>query len=119
MFICSEVLWEFSSFFQTLKSYGSNDTLAYNSATTEDFKNVCEAESGLDLEDFFNQWIYGSYYPKYGVSWELNEDNELIVDIYQQQSWQYFNMPIPIHVITTQNTIKLVLENTVNISNLT
>ena len=101
-----------SSFFQTLKSYGSNDTLAYNSATTEDFKKVCEAESGLDLEDFFNQWIYGSYYPKYGVSWELNEDNELIVDIYQQQSWQYFNMPIPIHVITTQDTIKLVLENT-------
>ena len=49
-----------------------------------------------------------SYYPKYGVSWELNEDNELIVDIYQQQSWQYFNMPIPVDVITTQDTIKLV-----------
>ena len=56
-------------FFDILRSYGANDSLAYNAASTPDFQNVCENISGLDLHDFFNQWIYGQWYPKYQLSW--------------------------------------------------
>ena len=100
-----------SLFFETLKSYGSNDSLAYNSATTEDFKNICEDISGLDLHDFFQQWIYGSHYPRYGVSWDVNNEDELIVNIEQQQSWQYFNMPIQLEIIIPFDTLNFVLDN--------
>ena len=100
-----------STFFATLKSYGNNDTLAYNSATTEDFRNICESVSGLDLETFFNQWIYGSHYPKYAVSWELNSLDELVLEIEQQQSWQYFDMPIQVYITTPIDTLEFTLQN--------
>ena len=74
-----------SLFFETLQAYGANDSLAYSAATTEDFKLVCEDMSGLDLDDFFQQWIYGEYYPKYGVSWEVSESDELVITIEQTQ----------------------------------
>ena len=83
-----------SLFFATLQSYASNDSLAYGAATTENFQAVSEDVYGLDLDEFFQQWIYGDYYPRYGVAWEMLDTDELIVTIEQMQSWQYFNMPI-------------------------
>ena len=99
------------AFFSTLKSYGSNDSLAYASASTEDFKLVCESQSGLNLETFFQQWIYGEYYPKYALSWEISETQELIVRIQQTQSWQYFEMPIDIKIIHSGQTTVITVQN--------
>ena len=39
--------------------------MQYRSATTEDFRASVEAESGRNLSAFFQQWIYGEYYPRY------------------------------------------------------
>ena len=100
-----------SLFFETLKAYGSNDSLAYSAATTEDFKLVCEQMSGIALDDFFQQWIHGEYYPKYGVSWELSESNDLILTIEQTQDWQYFHMPIELMVIVPGDTLNFRLDN--------
>ena len=99
------------AFFSTLKSYGSNDSLAYASASTEDFKLVCETQSGLNLESFFQQWIYGEYYPKYALSWEISENQELIVRIQQTQPWQYFEMPIDIKIISAGQTTMITVHN--------
>ena len=99
------------AFFSTLKSYGSNDSLAYASASTEDFKLVCESQSGLNLENFFQQWIYGEYYPKYALSWDISENQELIIRIQQTQSWQYFEMPIDIKIIFAGQTSVITVEN--------
>ena len=41
----------------------------FDAADTEQFQAVMEAVSGLDLGPFFQQWIYGEYYPVYNVSW--------------------------------------------------
>ena len=98
-------------FFETLKSYGNNDSLAYADTTTEDFQAVCEDISGLDLNNFFEQWIYNEYYPKYGLSWEINEIGELIITIQQLQSWQYFDMPIDIRVVLSNETLSYVVNN--------
>ncbi len=98
-------------FFQTLKSYGYNDSLAYGAATTEDFQAVCEDISGLDLTQFFQQWIYGEYYPRYGITWEINNVNELIVTIVQMQGWQYFQMPLHLQVMLPDDTLDFTLNN--------
>jgi len=78
-------------FFEILKEYASNDSLAYNAASTADFQKVCEDISGMDFEQFFQQWIYGEYYPKYGVSWEVSQSDELVITIEQTQDWQFFH----------------------------
>ncbi|MFL3005766.1 MAG: M1 family aminopeptidase [Candidatus Neomarinimicrobiota bacterium] len=94
-----------SLFFESLKSYGYNDSLAYSDVTTEDFKNVCEDISGLNLSNFFEQWIYNEYYPQYGLLWDINEVGELIITIHQLQNWQYFEMPIDIKVVLNNESL--------------
>lgn len=100
-----------SIFFNVLKSYAYNDSLSYNSVTTEDFQNVCEDVSGIDLDKFFNQWIYGERYPKYAVSWEKLDTQELIVTIDQTQNWQIFSMPVQLRVILVNDTLDYILKN--------
>jgi len=77
---------------------------AYSTATTEDFQTVCESESGMDLGFFFQQWIYGEYYPYYNYSWSSTDIGggqwEVDVTINQIQSWQIFTMPIDVTVTT-------------------
>ncbi len=100
-----------SLFFESLQSYVYNDSLAYDAVTTEDFQTVCENVSGLDLGDFFQQWIYGEYYPQYAVSWEMLDTDELIVNIEQTQNWQTFRMPIQLNVTTPTETLSFTVEN--------
>ena len=100
-----------SIFFETLKSYGANDSLKYASATTEDFQKVCEDVSGFDLENFFQQWIYGEFYPKYGLHWNMSDNNELLVTIEQNQNWQYFHMPIELRVFLPGDTLTFKVDN--------
>ena len=100
-----------SLFFKSLKSYGYNDSLAYSDVTTEDFKNVCEDISGLNLTNFFEQWIYNEYYPQYGLLWDLNDAGELIVTIHQLQTWQYFDMPIEVRVVLTNESLLFRVNN--------
>ena len=85
--------------------------MAYADVTTEDFKDVCEDISGLDLTNFFEQWIYNEYYPQYGLSWYLNEFDELIVTIHQLQNWQYFEMPIELKVFLTDESLLYKVNN--------
>ena len=100
-----------SLFFESLKSYGYNDSLAYSDVTTEDFKNVCEDISDLNLSNFFEQWIYNEYYPKYGLLWDINGVGELIITIHQLQTWQYFDMPIDIKVVLANESLSFTVNN--------
>ena len=81
-------------FFDILKSYASNDSLSYNAASTSDFQKVCEDISGLDFEQFFQQWIYGERYPKYELLWWHEGNGIYNVKIDQVQSNDIFSMPI-------------------------
>ena len=49
------------TFFNVLREYYL--TYRYGCASTDDFQEVCESVSGLDLEWFFQQWIYDEGYP--------------------------------------------------------
>jgi len=51
------------TFYACLAEYRSR--YAGKSATTEDFQAVCEEVSGLNLSEFFADWCYGTYYPRY------------------------------------------------------
>jgi hypothetical protein len=89
----------------------------YGAATTEDFQAAMEDVSGRDLEAFFQQWIYGQYYPVYRWSYSTfpagpATSTTLIVRIEQIQSnTGVFTMPVPIRVTTFDSVQDFVVEN--------
>ncbi|MBT5734517.1 T9SS type A sorting domain-containing protein [bacterium] len=85
------------TFFEILKSYASNDTLAYNAASTADFQKISEDISDQNLELFFQQWIYEEGYPKYEMSWWHDGNATYKVKIDQIQSSGLFSMPIDLN----------------------
>ena len=105
----------YNTFFQILKEYGSNDSLAYNAAATSDFKNVCENVSGIELDDFFEQWIYGDYYPHYQLSWWSELEGVYKIKIEQTQSTGYFTMPIDIALSGSHGSV--VIDTTIVVNN--
>ncbi|MGB2989006.1 MAG: putative Ig domain-containing protein, partial [Candidatus Zixiibacteriota bacterium] len=68
------------------------------------FQDVCETTSGMDLDYFFQQWIYGEYYPKYQYSytWEPVGGNYSNVYVHLEQTQTtdptHFTMPVEIKV---------------------
>jgi hypothetical protein len=65
-----------STFFASLQLYGQ--TYADKNVVTEDFQNICETVSGLDLEYFFQQWIYGPGWPEYRYSYIIRRAPNLL-----------------------------------------
>ncbi|HEB62738.1 MAG TPA: M1 family peptidase, partial [Bacteroidetes bacterium] len=102
-----------STFFEILQQYAQSDK-KYDVATTEDFAKICKNVSGMDLDRFFNQWIYGDYHPVYLYDWNYREDmGKYIVDleIEQFQLENIFSMPIDITIKTGSGKETFVIQN--------
>jgi len=97
-----------SIFFNILKTYHVSPDHHHNTANTEDFQRICEQVSGLKLEKFFQQWIYGEYFPSYSYGWvyEPTEDGYKVkVEIKQlQTNTGIFWMPIDVSIKTEKGT---------------
>ncbi|HTY35687.1 MAG TPA: M1 family aminopeptidase [Bacteroidota bacterium] len=63
-----------SAFFKSMKSYAGDPRFRFGTASTEDFQSVCESVSGKPLGYFFNEWIYGEYYPTYRYQWGTTQN---------------------------------------------
>ena len=86
-----------SLFFQSLKSYVSDPDIAYNTAVTENFQYVCEEVSGIKLDRFFDQWVYGNGRPDYRAKWSVSAESpwETILEITQNNT-NLFKMPLKV-----------------------
>ncbi len=65
-----------SLFFDVLQAH--LDEHGNSVATGDDFKSVVEDVSGMNFDDFFNQWYYGEGYPIYDVEWHQANDTVYI-----------------------------------------
>lgn len=112
-----------SVFFNLLQTYTYHPTVFYNVATTENFQAIAEQVRGLNLNYFFQQWIYGYNYPKYSVVWSKNSlDNNLwglSLKISQQVNKKpaFFTMPIQIKVSTAQGDTIITVYNNQQVQN--
>jgi hypothetical protein len=89
------------SFFDILAAYRSQHQ--FDAATTEEFKSVCESVSGIDLDTFFQQWVYSVGAPAYQYNWRaVNASGQNFVEIYLKQNqnatWPTFNMPVDVNI---------------------
>jgi hypothetical protein len=88
------------NFFSAVRKYlGDDDRANYRSVTTEEFQGYLERESGMNLTQFFKQWIYGDYFPTYSMTWTSTPSgNGVKVDVTIDQlnvpTRQVFHMPI-------------------------
>jgi len=94
-----------SLFFESLADY--RQQYMWSHASTEDFQGVVETTSGMDLDWFFQQWIYGTYRPNYRYSYLIEADAgggwnmNLHVRQIQATDPQVFTMPIDIQITTS------------------
>lgn len=110
-----------SAFFRSLRSYVADPRYRFSTATTEDFQHVCEAVSGMSLESFFKQWVYGEKYPRYTHSWTALPDTDggYIVNINLGQTTgttnpSFFTMPVDFKLSAAGWDTTVVLFNTSN-----
>ena len=106
-----------ANFYQGLQDYLVDPDLAFDYAKTEDFQDVMEVSSGVDLDEFFNDWVYNEGYPSYTVNWNQS-GNQVQLSLSQLQSHtsvSFFEARVPIRLIGTMGeSLDLVLDNTEN-----
>lgn len=105
-------------FFQAINNYLNDPQLMYGYAVTSDLKAHLEQVSGLDLTEFFNDWVYAQGYPKYTIQVNNLASGQVKVKINQTQSHSsvsYFEMPVPVRLYANGGVFQdVVLENAYN-----
>lgn len=103
-YVMGDTVWgQPGIFFATLRAYG--ESLKYGNASTEDYQRICERMTGMDLNWFFNEWVYSYGYPIYTVGWQttpLGDSWELTVDLSQNNMTgapSTFHMPAELRVL--------------------
>jgi aminopeptidase N len=96
-----------SLFFQILRTYFA--TYKYKSASTEDFKRICESVTGKNFDKFFDQWIYngkGKIELEYG--WHakriLSGYKVEISTLQTQKGYDTYNFPLEFKITIDTNT---------------
>ena len=96
-----------SLFFKGLRTY--QQTYGFSNASVADLKAIMESTYGISLDTFFNQWIYGSGFPEYKISWNQIGSN-VYVQLIQSQSCaaitNHFSTPLQLGLYSaTSDTI--------------
>ena len=91
-----------TNFYQALKNYLNDPDLAYGYAKTPDLKMHLESVSGINLIEFFNDWVYNQGYPSYAISSKNLTPGKVEITVNQTQSHpsvSFFEMNVPIRLI--------------------
>ena len=67
-------------------------------AMTVDFRKVMEAASGMDLQDFFQQWLFTKGHPQIKWSWSYKR-GKVKITLEQLQDHHVFHFPIEIGLV--------------------
>jgi aminopeptidase N len=104
-----------ANFFQGIRNYLADPGLAYDYAVTPDLQLHLETASGLDLDEFFNDWVYKQGYPTYNITAQNLAPGTVRIVVQQSQSHlsvPFFEMPIPVRVFgAVGQQMDLVLDN--------
>jgi len=93
-----------AAFFATLRAYYDDPRYKWKDVVTEEFRDLAESISGVNLHDFFNDWIYGYYYPKYACSFvsepKTPSGYKVYVHLRQYQATDplVFHLPVDIKI---------------------
>jgi hypothetical protein len=106
-----------TAFFRGIRSYLQDEKLANAFASTENLQEHMETESGMDLDYFFQDWVYGQGYPSYSFYWGQDENGIGTIKISQTQSHSsvdFFELNVPIKFAGDGQDTIIVFRNTEN-----
>ena len=89
-------------FFNAIRDY--TDAFAYGHISTAKFEAYMSARLGMDLTQFFEQWIYGTGTPHYAIKWNYSSD-AIRFEIEQQQDQDVFESPLRFFVTNSDGSI--------------
>lgn len=118
--VVSMLRWKLGDavFFSAMSDYLNAPGLAFGYAVTQDLKLILENASGLDLTEFFADWVYGQGYPFYTVTARNLLPGQARITISQGQSHpsvSFFEMPVPVRLFGVDGEVlDVVLEHTQN-----
>ncbi|MBP6557475.1 MAG: T9SS type A sorting domain-containing protein [Flavobacterium sp.] len=107
-----------TAFFQAIKNYLADTSLAYGYAVTTNLKTHLETVFGQSLTEFFNDWVYNQGYPTYTITaqnWGSGQAKFVVNQTQSDPSVSYFEMPVPVRIVgASGQTADLVLNNSTN-----
>lgn len=87
-------------FYQALRTYLNDPAHSYGYATTPEFKASLETSTGMNWDNFFEDWIYGQGHPIFNIAVNKHEgSNNVTVTFNQNQSHNsvgFFEAPFEI-----------------------
>jgi aminopeptidase N len=105
-YVVGDTVWNAPGiFFRALRAYG--DSFRYGNANTEDYRRIFERVTGLDLNWFFDEWVYSLGYPNYQIGWwaqETHDGWQVIVDLAQDNmsgAPPTFHIPVEVKITYT------------------
>ncbi|KAL2917678.1 hypothetical protein HK105_202551 [Polyrhizophydium stewartii] len=93
------------AFFRGVQKYVK--AFACKTAETDDFRKCIEAESGINLVPFFDQWLYSKGYPKLKGSLDIKTDQRYVAVTLEQTQVDvaagipFFNIAIDVEITDT------------------
>ena len=96
-------------FFNTLKSYATDEKFMYKNASIKDFADKVNAVTGKDYRWFFDAWIYQPGHPHYYNTYNIiqSKDGKWILKYFVSQIQEnYFPMEITLKVVFGDGKLK-------------
>lgn len=105
-----------SYFFESLKAITARKRIRGKDAntylSTKRLKEVCEYYASenydVDYNYFFEQWVYGEYYPEFKVKYSIQR-GDLVIDMSQtprETKPQFFRMPVKLGLVDNSGNVK-------------
>jgi aminopeptidase N len=104
-----------TKFFQALRNYINDPLLSFGAASTDDLKRHFQNVSGLNLNKFFNDWVYNTGNPTYTGNWG-NSGNTISINLTQSAtgaSVTNFDMPVVLRIansLGTRDTVVVIFD---------
>ena len=87
------------AFFEAMAAYRAANAGA--TGTTDELREAMETASEMELDWFFDEWVYGLYRPRYVYDWSNGAGSMLELTVHQvQTNTGLFKMPMNIRVTT-------------------
>ncbi len=105
-----------STFFRGIRTYLRGANVAFKYTSTPIFQDYMERASGLDLNHFFQTWIYGEGYPVYDFTWEQQADTiRIMTNQVPSTGNRFYELPLPLVAVSeTGEKYPFRFENTMN-----
>lgn len=87
-------------------------TYQFENATTEDFFNIMQTSSGVNLSSFMEMWLYRSTLPTFDAHWE-QKGKKLKIHLNQVQEGEYFHLPFEVLVKFKDGSTELISIETI------